>query len=168
MTGIDLIYLALGVPRAALHSEEAEQRSASTSLLRKTPGLSKILGVVDDPNFTGEWWEQLELTLIVNERVIGAVADAIDEGRLDWMIGRYPDPEHLGNAKLVQIVDELRASIEAEIHSDAWQTLDDLQEKFQDHSLPVGTVLPQWLALMIESLIKAVVVATAPSTEDSL
>ena len=115
--------------------------------------------MAEDPNITNELWGELEIALDVTGRVIDAVARAIEDGRLDYLLGHFPPPNRTSHEAVVA---DLKEEVLKSLEPRSWDTLDEVERRYEDDlSLPEGAVLPGWLVLIVSALLD---VLRVPST----
>jgi hypothetical protein len=145
MTGRDIVDRALHVP-LLLGKPESRRRAAAAALLRRTPGLRNAILTIDkDPDapVTDEVWATLELALDVCSRVNDTIAKSLDDGKLDAIIGRFPDRDRPA------LIESLIAAASTRLDQTptTYQTIDQLfgESGASAEGLPEEWVRKRWL-----------------------
>jgi hypothetical protein len=159
LDGLTLIYVALGVPFDLLHSKKAAQRASAAALVRRTPFLKDLLAEVDNGSATVKTGKTVENALTVSGAVVKVVAEALNDGSLDFVIGRYPSTK---DEKLESTVEDLRRKYPASNAETEGKALEELE--VENSANPEVVALRSrggFRGVMIKDLIDAVMGWTA-------
>jgi hypothetical protein len=151
------IYDALGVPYGLLATEEAQKRSAAAQLLRRVPRLRNILIVeeITEHDFDPDWWQELDFIFLAIEQLIDCVAEDLERGDLDPIIGGYPDPGWLRPPQMLAPLEERIRDRVGPHETATWDTVEEAL-KLADREpvvLPEGYQPDIWLHLILHALL---------------